>query len=668
MGARRSVIVTICLAGLAAAAIAALYLQAYIRHRWTVPLGWDTPSYVWRTHIARATGLFSLPPEIPSPGPSNAGRPGFTAIAGVLASFTGGGLYRLTETLPALMAAAAGLGSGTFVSAGLKRPAWMGLLVGLGVGTSVFFVHVINVEQYQDGAIAAAIFTAGALAVVIALRDRRAVIAGTLLLGALGVVHWSFYEIGLGIVALVGLIYLPGSFKACRTQGSPWWKTPVASLGVIGLGSAGIVLVMTFWVLGAPLPSPRLVAGQFAFKLGRDLPSYRLSIFIALALIGIWTLTRRSSEQGEEPGAEGTVLLDAGTEHQERSRAFVALCLAWCAAPVVIYLAQEVLHRAVPTHRVLAFTLAIPILAALGLLGIADLGRASWRPVGIGVLTLGLGASIWAGADLWDQFHPVMRADQVAGAGAASGYLEAAGVAEQTPVVFVIDDRGPAAWSRIWLEAHTIRAELAPGRITQAYFYVGTPQDYLAERPSVMASPVRGGTSPQTYAGLSSSFFEGMRQTYDQDPVAIAIGGASAEAPVWASKHPETVIAPGVVVLRGPAPDGASRRAGIEARAEALAEASPGPGQLIPAALIGFLVLTAAGLGWTRALLGRWLQGWELFGLAPAIGAGALVLGAVVLNRAGIALRGPGAIAIVVLVAASGWGAAWLGQRRRRRA
>jgi hypothetical protein len=43
------------------------------------------------------------------------------------------------------------------------------------------------------------------------------------------------------------------------------------------------------------------------------------------------------------------------------------------------------------------------------------------------------------------------------------------------------------------------------------------------------------------------------------------------------------------------------------------------------------------------------------------------VLGAVVLNRAGIALRGPGAIAIVVLVAAGGWAAAWLDQRRRAR-
>ncbi|MBA3690273.1 MAG: hypothetical protein H0W82_02530, partial [Actinobacteria bacterium] len=84
-GARRIVLAADILLGLAGIALILLivprfYLSIYPRNGWAVPVGSDTPTYVWRSNVVIAEGLNALPDASPltfDGNTSNPDRPGY---------------------------------------------------------------------------------------------------------------------------------------------------------------------------------------------------------------------------------------------------------------------------------------------------------------------------------------------------------------------------------------------------------------------------------------------------------------------------------------------------------------------------------------------------------------------------------------------------------------
>ncbi len=152
----------------------AFYLATYARHRFAVPLGWDTPGYAWRSNLARAAGVGRLPSTVPYPGPVNPGRPGFVSLGSIVSSLSGQSPLRVAAALPPVMAASAGLAWGALARTALGWRAPPATVLGVAVGISPSMVHVIGVEQYQDAVMALAITSAALVPVVLATGSWRA--------------------------------------------------------------------------------------------------------------------------------------------------------------------------------------------------------------------------------------------------------------------------------------------------------------------------------------------------------------------------------------------------------------------------------------------------------------------------------------------------------------
>src|SRR5439155_1181359 len=93
-----------------------------------------------------------------------------------LSSVLGTSPLTMTAVMPAVAAVATGLAAGALTSVALGESRWVAAAVALGVGTSVFMVHIVNVEGYQDGAIDAAVVLAGLVAVVLFATSWRAAV------------------------------------------------------------------------------------------------------------------------------------------------------------------------------------------------------------------------------------------------------------------------------------------------------------------------------------------------------------------------------------------------------------------------------------------------------------------------------------------------------------
>jgi hypothetical protein len=627
------------------AAIVAFYLSTYVAHHFQSPLGWDTPGYAWRTDLARAHGVAQLPGSISVPGPVNPGRPGFVLIAAMLGSLFRAGPLPVAEVLPAVMAAAAGLAAGVFVSVVLRRPLWELLAVAFGVGTSVFLVHAINVESYQDNVIAVAVFTAAATPAVLSLRERGALIPAILLLGATGVIHWQVFEFLGAVLVLTLALYVPSSVRTWRS-GTALLETPAGRLATVALGGLVVAGASILGLLTARLPSADLVAGQFADKLRRDVPQFHLPVTLAAAGLGAVSLSTAASAEDESG---------------HKARAALAFLLAWCEVALAGWIAERLLGWAVPTHRLLANLVALPILAALAVLWLSRRAAGLWRPLGAAVVLAVLGLSAFVAHGQWFTFRPVVHISQLNDAAVAGDYLERGGIGGR-PVVFVMDARTTDAFSQAWLTAHTIRAGLPPDLVARAYFYFGSPEGYLSARPTDIPTAQTDDPSvisADRYGALSAFYFQDIRNLYAKSPVALVLASSDSFYRDWVGAHPEMTVGSGAALVTGPAASG-SPVGGHPFH-------MPGVAALVALAAGALGLLAAAGAGWAMALMGSWLLPAEVAALAPAVGAAALVLGGVVLGAARVPLAGAGGALSAIVIVASGWAVYAIRTRRRAR-
>jgi hypothetical protein len=642
----RRLAVALILCGLTGVAVMAFFLWIYPAKGFTVPIGWDTSRYLWRTTVAQSVGLAHLQDGVPSYVNADPARPAFPVLAGTLASVFGANHFRLAAALPAVAAAAVALAAGGFVGAILRRPSWQVIGVSVGVGTSAFMVRMLGPEAYQDNLFAAAVFVAASTALGLALWDRRALLPAILLFGAGGVIHWAFFVFMVATVALSALAYGPESWRRWRA-GEQLIRTPTARLAEGVAGGAAIAAVAIFGVLGTTTRSPRLSAEEFDKKLHSDLPKYRFLTTLPLAALGavaLWLRARtaparrRAEVEAPDPAAVERVPMDA----PNRAKFVLLHLLAWCAVALAGYLGFVVFHLDIPAHRFLAFALAVPILAVLGLLFVGDFVGRVWRPLGVAIVVAGLAVGAWTSHDTWFKTRPWISQGKTDQSVAMAAYLEQAGIDAGRPVVFLLADRDA---SYVALMTHMIRATLSAERIANAYFYAGSAENYLAERPTPDTTGQPG--------GLSERYFSFMRDTYDRDPVALLPKLFDDRYfDQWASAHPETLVAPDLAVVRGPI---------LGSLAPARSPVAPASTFWLALLAIGSLVVVGAvGMGWTICLLGRWLRPLEVVAFSPAVGIAALVMVGIVLDRLGVRLVGAGGVLVVVVTALIGAGvAAW---------
>lgn len=604
---------------LAAAAVALVvlgfYLSIYPARDFTVPIGWDQSEYLWRTRLAQEVGVAAIDRPLPAVPSPKSGRPGFPVVAAVLSSLGSVSPFRVAMALSTVMAAAIGLAAAGLVGTLLRRPLWEQSAVGLGVALSPLMVRLMSPEAYMDTMLAAAVFTAAAVPLALAVEDGRALLPAVLLVGAGAAIHWSFFGFLAVTVLVAGAVLLPASWVRWRRGDVGPLDTPTARLGQVLVGGAALGALAIFGVLGDHLPRPRLDPSELAKKLRRDLPKYRFAFTLpvaALGAAGLWWASRRAEAAGK-PGTRSEPRTP-----QERARFVLLWFLAWCAVVAAGVGARALLGLNVPAHRFLSFALPLPI---LGVLGVVWAGRLLARGLRAPVVAVLVVAAALAGAGLlahrqWFGTRAWTDPQVLSDVGVAAGYLDTAGVPPDRPVVFVVSTRD---WNTAGLLGHMVRAALPPERIPQAYLFVGRPQDYLAGRPSDWA--------------VSRASFERLRPVLPRRPVAVAVAMPPETSLAWTQAHPELVITERVAVVEGPSPPPGLRPAGPPVGGIPFRK-------LVAIAGGSLLALGLVGLGWTWALLRPWAGPAQVLALAPAVGVGVLVLGGIVTDRLGLRLQG----------------------------
>jgi hypothetical protein len=646
---RASLVITV----LAAGAVMLFLLGVYAVKRYPMPIGYDTPRYLFQTNLVAEFGLAHVPRVLPPPTRSLATRTGFPVIVLTLSRLFSVSTFKMAATVPAASATAIALAAGAFVSWAFRRGSWVFATVTVFVGTSTIVVRLFAPETYTDNLLATAILVAALIPILSAIRDGPGLICAIVLVGLGGVIHPQFFVLFAAILGLTALLYLPSSWRAWRRRGVEVVRTPAFRLALVVGGASAITAGGFLAALRSRPVGARQTRFELATKLRADLPLYRFPLTVPLAILGAVGLgavgTGRTSGQGDDGPSR---------QRGERfaARFLLALSAAWGTVTVAGLIAYR-LGTGTAAHRLLSFLIPLPILMVIGLLGLGlALATRLGRSVGVAAVIVGVAAFAFLGyRDLYVNL-PAQRGiefldvGKVRDAAAAEAYLERAGVAEAAPVVFVVDDRGPNPLSFVPEMAYMIRSVLPADRILHAYLYVGDPENYLAGKPTYRAVP-------RTYNANARRFWPAVQRLLPRHPVTLLLASYNQAYRGFVARHPGSLVAPNVALVAGPKLPAQLGRPPFPT----------GPRGATQGGLLGagtIVVLALIGVGWAVAGLPRTLRPFEVLALAPSVGIAALTAGGIVVDALGFRLRGlPGGLT-PVLVAAAGGVVAWRVRRR----
>ncbi len=234
--------------------------------------------------------------------------------------------------------------------------------------------------------------------------------------------------------------------------------------------------------------------------------------------------------------------------------------------------------RSYPYYRFINPTLAPMLLVGLGLWTLVwgarrGAKRLGWNreifAVGAMVIAL-LIAGFWylkPGFQTWNRQTPWIDNPTLVAVTAARAYADAQ---PGTPVVFVVspDPASATAWGAAKQAMNTTLGGLSGNEIARTFFFVGTPQDLIAHRPTI--------TGHALYDRISRGFLSDARaglKGFDTPPVVLRLDVDNQFAPASAQGSLQA-LTPGVsvVVGQGLAPfstdaaEAASKAAAAEAR------------------------------------------------------------------------------------------------------
>ncbi len=632
---------------LVAAIVLAFFVVLYPALGLRVPIGSDSPVYVWWSRYAGAAGMGSF---------QAGSRP---AVVGLLASIVG--ITRLpasaaTAALGPVLAVALALAAATFAVASVRHPRERLALTLVGILVGVFLGFIVP-GYLSTLAFLAPFLAALAVLVVAAGSPGAGGMLGTgFLLTAAGLSHPLFLLLAAGVSAGAAIALLP-EYPAGRAAGAPFHQSTIGRLALawaFGLPLIGLGLIVSGAGSGSAVDTSRdavlrrsglgaQLRASYRRKLAHDLPWWRSVVAVGLALTAIPLL----------PGRESPASSPGGSPERSRSAAFWGAIAAWLLITLggVALLAFGL--SAAPGQRLVDVCLPLPMLAGLGLSAVAL--RRRWLTMlaiagGVALFVASIG-SAWVGS------RPLSTPEQIEQARSVGVAL--AGTAPGTPLVLVMDDRGDKPALFVTRYANDLLGAVPADRIADVRVFVGTPEDLVAGRPTL--------TGIAEHDRMALDYWHRVQPLLGRHPLIVAVRSFDPDRFPAASALPGAVrIAPGVVALPGSDPRPA-RPAVVGA--DRPGQAEPGAGPLSPWLPVGLAVVLLMGsvlIGWPWSRLALpGASAADVGALAPAFGAAALSLAAVGVDAVGLRLSGPGAY-VALAVALIGWPLrAWASARTR---
>jgi hypothetical protein len=621
-----------------------------------VPIGSDSPVYVWWARFAGAEGLGGL---------QTGSRPAIVGLLAALSGITHVQTAAVVEVLGPVLAAslavaAAGLAR---IAVSQARPRLGFLLSALLSGAFLGYL----VPGYLSTLAFLGAFVA-MLAVVAAAAGRggiAAAIGGGLLLSAAGLSHPQFVPLAAGITVGSAIALAP-SFRSRRRAGAPFVSTSLGRLaGAWGMGLAGVGLgilaadggpsgvvdtsrdsVLRRTGLGS------LLEQSYRRKLHHDVPWWR-----ALALIALPLTAAPLAWSPPEEGSDGA---DADPCPGERSALFWGATAAWLLITLAGVGALVVGVAAAPGQRLVVTCLPLPILAGMGLAAIRFRNRlVTWA-----TMLVAAGLFLAALGSVWLSNRPLSSPEQIVQARAAGAAL--AETAPGTPLLLVVDDLGDKPALFITRYANVLRGAVPAARVPDVAVWVGSPRDVVAAGPGAVPPPTLTGRAEHDRMALD--YRRRDLPLLARRPLIVAVRSVDPRGYRLAVSTPDArVVAPGVVALRVPgvAPPGLAKanapasRLSASLRTPGTAPVSPWlPAWLAPILLAG---LAVAGWPWIRLTVPSADRS-TILALAPAMGIAALSVAAVLIDAFGIRLADVGAYVALALTL-SGWAVWWMRSR-----
>jgi hypothetical protein len=568
------------------AALGALFLLPYRVNDFVYPVGYDALHYVWRADVTAALGLDSI-------GTVRAGTP---LLLATLMGLTGENGFTLLVVAPAILAGVAGLGAAAMIRAGLGVGAVY--VPFLAVMAWVGFGRIGIIGGHTDNLLNAALVLPafGAACATVAGGGGAAAVA--LLLSGAALAHWPFY-----LYASAILLFALATFVLLQLRMGERSLTLVGRL-LAAVGASGVVAALTF--LAPPPQGGTGVHFPSALLRERFLKRLRMPVrypALPLALPGAVVLSQSTPSRTGPPAR----------------RLLLCLLLAWVASVVAGGIAQF-FGIPVAGARLLEYFFAIPLLAGVFFVWVAGiLSRRGHLGVAVAALLLFVVLGAF-GRMAWEYEltrHPWVQPRAMKQVAAAGTYLSRD--APEGEVVFLLSrHRDETVPGQRW---RVLRASLPPDQISRARWFLGLPDEYLAQED---------GDPPGDSA--------------DQ-PVVIVVSGYNPEGFRQAVALGAPVPAPGVAVLKGPLP-------GVIPEVT-VPQADTSLGSLAQVGSLVALLLFLAGSGWSAALLPP--DPVVRVILAPALGTAVLTLLALGWDRFGLGLGGLRAAGPLALSFSGGW-------------
>jgi hypothetical protein len=583
------------------------------------PAGSDTSQHVWRSEVVAESGLKALPAF---DGRSqalntNADRPGLPLIFSFLSAVTGADVRGLAYVLPAVVAAAIALAAATLAGAIPSVPGWGIVLAGLATGASVHVALAAN--GYLDQLLVEPLLLAAAACTLHAASGGPGRALGATALVAAWLVHWQFALLFVVLLGVVVLASLPASLRD-RRRGLSLIETASGRVGTTVVGGAGLgIAALLFGTPGIPRAPIGLSRGSVDRHLSDQLARYRLPGAVAAAAVG------------------GTWLAVDGRERSRRRAGW--LLIPWALVPGVAALVYAT-GWTVPLQRALSFSLAIPVLGALGLVAAVSWTRGRFGSLAagaVGVLTVvALTASVMFAWETWRSRKPWSEDRALADYRALGNYL----IEEGRPAIVVVDqgsgtEKGRAGEFGTVPVMRRIRAEL-PGHLAlRTTVYLGDPE-LLTEGLPTLRPEIAG------FDEVSRETWLAARVLLPDDPTIVVLRSHFNGFAEVVGAHPEWRTNGWMAVVAGPPPPSAPP----------VIPERPSPSDLLAWWASSIAVISLPGVGWA-ARFGAGSLGLRL-ALAPATGMAALTIVGLLVDRLGVRTGGAGGVITAAVIAVSG--------------
>lgn len=613
-----------------AAASAWLVISYQVARGFSVPIGVDTPSHLWRTKIVQALGMHGLFGSSPLEYHANSANPdriGLPVLGSVLGSVVHVGPWRLMFIASALSAAVLAFAAWA-VARATAEPKWAAPVYAAVVAVSLPFA--VTARSHLDNALVDGLLVAAAAVAIRLARSERGVWAGALLGTGAVLMHWPIGLMFVGVLALYALTLLPLSIAAHRA-GAAWLATPVARVGYMTALSGGFGLGALVVTPGAHVFSTA-EREPFLSNVNRTLHWYRLPQTLPVAGLGavfLWV-------QRPRPPRRHALWFYA----------------AW-AFPIVAGALLFALGRALPVMRLVAVALPIPLLCAaagVGLIRLAASPRGIVGPVlavlAAALVLAGIGWQARTARDSFEGTQPMVAAAEIGPIRTAVDYLTTSAPDQQA--IFVVQRADDIGSDFGVIPAFRRIRAFAPG------WYAGRIATYLGDPEGFFAGVATHRPGVEGYDETSDIYWNLLRPWLTDDPVVMVLQPFYDDYRALLKAHPDAEIAPGVMLLHGPRP--------AASFAPPPPLTPPSTRDLIAWIAVSFAALAVAGIGWSFGLLR--LPWSDRVAFAPAFGLAALVItGFVVGYRSAITASGgrwmfAGVAAAGWLVGAARW--AWL--------